>query len=212
MHPIETLIGHAFADQKLFKLALTHASASGGRSYERLEFLGDRVLGMAVADILYTMFPNDAEGPLARRLSALVQGETLSAIAQEINLSQYIQLSENERDNQHILADVLEAILGALYLDAGYPECQRVITQLWGTRFKQMTRPPQHPKTSVQEWAQAKGLTLPTYEIIRQSGPDHAPLFDVQLTVETFPPIVEQGRSRQEAEKKAAITFMQDKS
>lgn len=214
---VETIIGYQFKDKKLLDMALTHASTASGKTYERLEFLGDRVLGMAVADTLYNKFPNEPEGDLARRLSALVQGETLAQIARAHDLGAHIQLSEAERnsggaDNDHILADVMEAILGALYLDADYKTCQQVVAQLWGDRFYKMTQPPQHPKTRVQEWAQAKSLSLPSYDIIGQSGPDHAPIFEVRLSVEGYAPVSAQGRSRQEAEKKAASAFMKDKA
>ncbi len=210
MHKIESLIQYEFKDKNLLSLALTHASVATGKTYERLEFLGDRVLGMAVADTLYNKFPNEPEGDLARRLSALVQGETLAEIAREIKLGAHIRLSDAERcsggdDNNHILADVVEAVLGALYLDADYATCQRVVAALWGERFYKMTQPPQHPKTSVQEWVQSKGLGLPKYEIVGQSGPDHAPIFEVCLSVDGYPSATAQGKSRQEAEKKRPV-------
>ncbi len=213
---IQKIISYEFQDTKLLMLALTHASTATGKTYERLEFLGDRVLGLVVADALYKKFPKEVEGDLARRLSVLVQGETLAQIAREHNVGDYIQLSDSERnaggaDNDHILADVVESILGALYLEAGYSECQRVISDLWGERFYKMTQPPQHPKTSVQEWSQAKGIGLPSYDVISQSGPDHAPIFEVRLTVGSFDSVSAEGRTRQEAEKKAATLFMEDK-
>lgn len=214
---IEHIIGYAFKDKQLLSLALTHASVGSGQTYERLEFLGDRVLGMAVADTLYNKFPTEPEGDLARRLSALVQGRTLAQIAREHNTGDHIQFSDAERnaggaDNDHILADIIEAILGALYLEAGYSECQRVVADLWGERFYKMTQPPQHPKTQVQEWSQAQSIGLPVYEIVSQSGPDHAPIFEVSLKVGDYDAVTAQGRSRQEAEKKAAKLFMKDKN
>lgn len=213
---VERIIGYEFKDKSLLELALTHASTATGKTYERLEFLGDRVLGMAVADTLYNKFPEEPEGDLARRLSALVQGETLAQIAREYALGDFIQLSEAERnsggaDNDHILADIVEAILGALYLDADYQTCQKVVSHLWGDRFYEMTQPPQHPKTRVQEWVQSKALGLPSYEIVGQSGPDHAPVFEVRLSVDGYDAVTARGRSRQEAEKKAANRFMKDK-
>ena len=211
---LESLLEHQFSDQDLLSMALTHASSASGVTYERLEFLGDRVLGLAVAQILYEKFPDEAEGDLARRLAALVQGRTLAQVAQEIDLGAHIQLSESERnaggaENEHILADVLEAVLGALYLDADFAVCQDVIARLWGDRFYKMDEPPMHPKTWVQEWAQGRGLSLPSYEIIGQTGPDHAPVFEVRLTVDGFEPASAEGRSRQEAEKRAARAFME---
>lgn len=210
---IEKLAEHEFVRPELLGMALTHASAGADVTYERLEFLGDRVLGMAVADLLYQAFPKEAEGPLAKRLSALVQGITLAKIAQDIGLGEHILLSESEQnaggaDNAHILADVVEAILGALYLDAGYGACQILVKKLIGDRLYNMDKPPQHPKTFVQEWAQARALPLPVYEVVEQSGPDHAPVFTVRLSVEGFSPFTAEGKSRQEAERAAADLFM----
>ncbi len=214
---VETILGCTFKDKALLDLALTHASTAEGITYERLEFLGDRVLGMAVAETLYQKFPAEPEGDLARRLAALVQGTTLAEIARENKFGEHIKLSDAERaagggNNDHILADVMEAILGALYLDQGFKACQDVIMLLWGNRFYDMQRPPQHPKTSVQEWAQGQNLPLPNYNIIGQSGPDHAPEFEVQITVEGYPPLSATGKSRQEAEKAAAASFIKQQS
>lgn len=210
---LQDILGKKFTDPALLRMALTHASTAEGLTYERLEFLGDRVLGMAVAEILYDRFPKEPEGDLARRLAALVQGTTLAEIARDIQLGDYINLSDAESragggDNDHILADVLEAILGALYLDQGFKACQEVITTLWGDRIYDMLRPPQHPKTTVQEWAQSQGLPLPQYDIIDQSGPDHAPEFKVEISVNGYPSVTAIGKSRQEAEKAAALAFM----
>jgi ribonuclease-3 len=211
---IYAIIGHTFRDPALPAMALTHASASVNATYERLEFLGDRVLGLVVAQILYEKFPDEAEGALARRLAALVQGRTLADVAREIGLGDFISLSESERnagggDNEHILADVMEALLGALYLDAGLGACHAMIEKLWGERFYRMEEPPTHPKTALQEWAQAKGLALPQYKISNQSGPDHAPVFEISLFVGGYEAIKAEGRSRQEAEKRAARLFME---
>jgi ribonuclease-3 len=210
---LQRLIGHDFKDLSLLEMALTHSSTGKDRNYERLEFLGDRVLGVSIAEFLYTRFPDEDEGDLAKRLSALVQGSFLAKIAQDIELGQYINFSDAEREaggpqNDHILADVFEGILGALYLDAGLAPCQEWIKRLWKDDFFTMEEPPQHPKTELQERAQSKGLDLPTYKIVRQSGPDHAPVFDVRLSVEGYEPIMAQGRSRQEAEKSVAQAFL----
>lgn len=211
---LQDILGYRFAEQSLLTMALTHASTSGDVTYERLEFLGDRVLGLATADALYSKFADEPEGDLARRLAALVQGTTLAKIAVEMDLGSFIYLSDAERnagggENDHILADVLEALLGAMYLDGGFAACQATITKLWGERFYQMVSPPQHPKTHLQEWAQGKGLSLPAYKIIGQTGPDHAPMFKVGLSVEGFDTVAAEGKSRQEAEKQVAALFMQ---
>ena len=211
---INDIVGHEFADQSLLIMALTHASSAAGVTYERLEFLGDRVLGLAVAEILYKKFPSEPEGDLARRLASLVQGTTLAEVARENDLGAHIHLSESERNaggaqNDHILADVMEGLLGALYLDAGFAPCQAMIARLWGERFYKMTEPPRHPKTWIQEWVQGQSLALPRYDITGQSGPDHAPVFEVSLMVDGYDPVVAEGKSRQEAEKQAAKAFME---
>lgn len=210
---LEQELGHDFIDQNILKTALTHASTGNSNNYERLEFLGDRVLGLSIAELLYERFPNEPEGDMAKRLAALVQGKLLAKIARKINLGNYINLSDAERtaggaENENILADVFEAMLGALYLDANYKTCLILIERLWEDIFYDMKAPPQHPKTLLQEWAQGQGLSLPEYKIIKQSGPDHAPLFDVQLCVQNYKAIIAQGASRQEAEKQAAHNFL----
>lgn len=210
---LEKKIGHSFTSQDLIRDALTHSSTGHDKNYERLEFLGDRVLGLIVAQMLFEKFPDEPEGDLAKRLSALVQGELLARIAQKIDLGSYVVFSEAERaaggrENVNILADVFEAVIGALYLDSGFEKCQSLIEELWADSFFEMKAPPQHPKTRLQEWAQGKGLPLPVYEIVGQSGPDHMPVFDVQLFVQGYESVTAQGSARQEAEKIAARMFL----
>ena len=140
------------------------------------------MLGLSIAELLYERFPAEPEGDLAKRLAALVQGKQLAHIARKINLGDYIDFSDAERsaggaENDNILADVFESVLGALYLDTGYEKCRALIERLWEDSFYDMKAPPQHPKTALQEWAQGKSLPLPEYKIIKQSGPDHAPVF-----------------------------------
>ena len=147
-------------------------------------------------------------------MSALVQGSFLAEISTEINLGKFIRFSEAEAasggsENDNILADVFESVIGAMYLDSNYQACLNLIEKLWGDRFDTMKRPPQHPKTQLQEWAQSKNLPLPNYKIAGQSGPDHAPVFDITLIVEGFDPVTVQGPSRQEAEKRAAKAFLE---
>lgn len=206
-------IHHDFSNPALLQDALTHSSTGKATNYERLEFLGDRVLGLVMAQILFQKFPGETEGDLAKRLAALVQGSQLAQIAAQLQLGEHIVLSDAERGTggaakENILADALEALIGALYLDAGLGKCATLIEELWGDSFYQMKNPPQHPKTSLQEWAQAQGLPLPEYEIAGQSGPDHAPVFEVRLHVKGHKDMTAQGRSRQEAEKEVATLFM----
>ncbi len=214
MSDLEEQIGYRFKDQALLKTALTHSSTGAKANYERLEFLGDRVLGLVVAETLYQKFPNEPEGHLAKRLAALVQGRFLAEISREMQLGQYIEFSDAEKsaggdENDNILADVFESLIGALYLDSDYKTCRDLITRLWDDRFDTMKTPPQHPKTAVQEWAQSKNLPLPKYKIVDQSGPDHAPIFDVELCVDGYAPVKAQATSRQEAEKLAAAAFLE---
>tara|TARA_X000001036_G_scaffold89919_2_gene82268 strand:+ start:6806 stop:7477 length:672 start_codon:yes stop_codon:yes gene_type:complete len=209
---INEITDHDFKNLELIETALTHSSTGADVNYERLEFLGDRVLGLVIAETLYKRFPNEAEGDLAKRLAALVQGEFLAEIAKEMGLGQLIHFSEAEAssggaENDHILADVFESVIGALYLDSNFETCQKLIEKLWGGRLDVMKEPPQHPKTRLQEWAQGQSLSLPIYKIVNQSGPDHAPIFDVELKVQGYDPLIAQGRSRQIAEKQAAQDF-----
>ncbi len=210
---LQTRIGHTFSNPELLKIALTHSSTGANENYERLEFLGDRVLGLVVAEMLYARFPKEKEGDLARRLAALVQGSFLAKRSVDLELGQYIAFSEGEAhaggaENEHILADVFESLIGALYLDAGFEKCQTLIHELWNDKLEVMKEPPLHPKTRIQEWAQSLGLALPAYEIVEQSGPDHAPVFKVAINVTGYDSMTAEGKSRQIAEKEAARVFL----
>jgi ribonuclease-3 len=215
--PLEKLqgdIGYAFSDRNLLTSALTHSSTGKNKNYERLEFLGDRVLGLVVAETLYEKFPGEAEGDMAKRLAALVRGELLAEIAGTIDLGASLNFSAAERNaggdkNENILADALEAVIGAMYLDGGLTPCRTLIASLWNGHFEGMKTPPLHPKTALQEWAQGQGLPLPEYTISGQTGPDHAPMFKVKLSVKGHDDIMAEGRSRQIAEKEAARLFME---
>ena len=209
----ETRFGHRFGNAENLNLALTHSSTGAGRNYERLEFLGDRVLGLVMAELLYDVFPDEVEGDLAKRHAALVSGETLALIAEQIQLGEVLKLSHGERagggaKNENILADVMEALIGAIYLDAGLPPCKPVIASLWENVLHTMKEPPRDPKTGLQEWAQGRGLPLPKYDMIGRSGPDHAPVFTIAVTVEGFEPLSAEGPSRRAAEKSAATLLL----
>jgi len=211
---LQQQIGHTFSDIKVLETALTHSSTGAQYNYERLEFLGDRVLGLAVSETLYQKFPNEPEGHLAKRLSALVQGTFLAQISREMQLGQYIVFSDSEAasggaENDNILADVFESMIGALYLDSNYETCRNLIQKLWADHFDTMKKPPQHPKTKLQEWAQSQNLPLPKYQITNQSGPDHAPIFEITLTIDGYDTLTVEGPSRQEAEKRAAQDFVE---
>lgn len=211
---LQQRLNHNFTRQDLLQAAMTHASTGADTNYERLEFLGDRVLGIVMAELLYNAFPHEAEGDLAKRHAVLVQGELLAIIAREINLGEALILSDGERgaggaDNDNMLADGFEALIGALYLDAGLAPCQQLIKTLWGDRVNILSAPPQDPKTALQEWAQGRGLPLPTYEVAKREGPDHAPVFTMRVTVQGFPAAEADGASRRAAEKDAARILLE---
>lgn len=202
-------LNHEFAEPELLVEALTHSSRGGRRSYERLEFLGDRVVGLLVAERLLVHFPAEPEGALAKRHAMLVRGETLAGIAQALDLGPLIKVSPGEAEtggqkNRAILADVLEATLGALYLDGGLEAVRRVLLPLVDPLIEAAGEPPQDNKTKLQEWAQGRGLPLPSYAGLARSGPDHEPRFRVSVTVEGLPPAEGEGRSKRAAEQEAA--------
>lgn len=207
----ETALGHTFRKPALLQRALVHRSAASSdiHSYERLEFLGDRVLGLIVADMLYGRFPGEAEGALARRHAALVRKEALARVANKIHLGQMIVMSHGEedaggRENSAILADVCEAILGAMFLDQGLAAPQAFIERHWPAMMEESAAPPKDAKTALQEWAQQRGRPLPVYETLDSTGPDHNPVFTVQVTVDGLDPVTAQGSSKRAAAQMAA--------
>lgn len=214
LHDFQLRLGHVFRDPTHLGLALTHASTGAGHNYERLEFLGDRVLGLVMADILYQTFGTEAEGDLARRHAALVSGSTLAMIADAVQLGPVLKVSQAERaaggaKNENILADVMESLIGAIYLDAGLDACKKVIATHWANILHTMDKPPTDAKTALQEWAQARGLPLPRYEMTGRDGPDHAPVFTVTVIVDGLSAVAASGPSRRLAEKAAATLLMQ---
>ncbi len=179
------LTGHRFRDLVLARTALTHPSREGAEHYERLEFLGDRVLGLIIARWLFERFPDENEGRLNRRLTALVRKETLAEIAERIGLDTFIAVAENARTagvqrQANVLADVLEALVAALYLDGGLRTAMRFVRRHWKDRLDQDASLLRDPKSTLQEWAHAHRLTPPVYALLAQSGPDHAPRFTVE--------------------------------
>ncbi len=213
---LSAVLGHVFHDPDLLEQALTHRSAmvAGQEGYERLEFLGDRVLALVVADMLLDAFPTENEGALAKRYTALVRRETLADVAREIGLGRYIHLSRGEsegggRENEGILADVCEAVIAALYRDGGLAAARAFIERHWTTRLRKALRPPQDSKTALQEWAQARGYPLPTYRTIGRVGPDHAPIFTVSVAIPGFAPAKGEGPSKRSAEQAAAAQLLE---
>ena len=208
-------IGHDFADPALIAAALTHGSAGGGGAsdHQRLEFLGDRVLGLVVAELLYRSFPVAEEGELARRFNDLVRRETLADIAREFDLGRHLVLGAGEaqaggRNKDAILADACEALLGAVYLDGGAGAARRLIERLWSGRVAAQTEAPRDPKTTLQEWSQGRGLGLPAYAEVARSGPAHAPTFTVEVRVGGHSPARGDGLSTRAAERNAAQALL----
>lgn len=211
--PLEQRLGHSFADATLLTRALTHGSATsrshGIDSYQRLEFLGDRVLGLCVATMLHHAFPKADEGELARRLNQLVKRETCAEVARELALGQAIVFGESEaqtggRKKAAILADVCEAVIAAIYLDAGLEAAQAFVRRHWERRMTQSSGPLRDPKTTLQEWAQGHGKAAPTYTMTDRSGPDHAPRFTVRVDIDDIDPAFGTGGSKRIAEQRAA--------
>lgn len=215
---LEARLGHAFSDPGLLERALTHPSVGeGGKAvpdYQRLEFLGDRVLGLLVAERLSADHPKADEGELSRRLHALVDRDSCARVARRLEVGPALRLSPGEtktggRDKDGILADVTEALMAAVYLDGGLAAARGLFERIWAEELAEGGRPRHaNPKSALQEWAQGQGRPLPAYEVVGRSGPDHAPVFTVQVTVEGLEPLTAQGRSRQEAEKAAATAML----
>ena len=216
--PLIESLGHPFERPELLREALTHPSArsrrgSAVRGYERLEFLGDRVLGLIIAELLWRRFPDEAEGALTRRHTSLVRRETLTGIAKEIGLGAHIVLSAGEaaagaRTNASVLADVCEAVIAALYLDGGLAVARRFVERWWEPRVMKLGAPPRDPKTALQEWAQARGRTLPIYRTVATAGPAHRRTFTVTVTVNGLPPATATGSSKRAAEAAAAAAAL----
>jgi ribonuclease III len=213
---LEARIGHSFADQSLLTRALTHTSKAAGRggSYQRLEFLGDRVLGLAVADRLYAAFPEADEGDLSRRLAALVRRETCAMVAAAWDVGPHLILGQGEvmgggRRNQTILADVCEAILGAIYLDAGFDAARAVVEAHFHPSEPPAASRGRDAKSALQEWAMGRSLPIPTYEVVERTGPDHAPKFRIAVRVEGLAPGLGEGTSKRIAEQAAAQALME---
>ncbi|MFY9287169.1 MAG: ribonuclease III [Alphaproteobacteria bacterium] len=213
-------LGHEFSSPQLLQEALTHPSLAGFKQrkkgampYERLEFLGDRVLGLVIASWLYEKFNAASEGELAKRHAALVNREALRAVAIEIGLGQHLKLARGEdasasRKNLATLSDALEAILGALYLDGGLKAAEKFIHRYWQKDIA-IAEAPADPKTVLQEWAQGQGLPLPQYKVLEHSGPAHAPKFIIEVTVKGYNPASAEGDSKRAAEKAAAQLLLQ---
>lgn len=214
---LERRFGHRFADPSLLKRALTHSSLSAGdsppRDLERLEFLGDRVLGLLTAEELWRRYPDYNEGELAPRLNALVRKETCAKAAIHFGLGEHILMSQWEdesggRAKKAILGDVMEALLGALYIDGGLEAARRVYDMFWTPNLEELARLHKDAKTALQEWSQHKKLGAPDYHVAEADGPAHAPAFTIEVRVKGKKPARGEGRSKREAQMEAARAFL----
>jgi ribonuclease-3 len=211
-------IGHRFADRELLERALTHASVGDGaravRHNERLEFLGDRVLNLCAAERLMALYPDVREGEMSRLLAALVNYHACARVARRAGLAEALRLSASAtkvgaRKSDAVLGDACEALIAALYVDGGLETARAFFQQFWAEEVARLDEPQvKDPKTQLQEWAQGRGLPLPSYEVLSREGPDHAPCFTVEVAVEGAPPERGEGRSRQDAEKAAAQAML----
>ena len=215
---LEDKIGHKFADKALLERALTHISALAGgnrsSSYQRLEFLGDHVLGLVVSDMLYRAFPKANEGELSRRLADLVRKETCAAVAREMDLGPALKLGNSEshaggRLRVTILGDACEALIGAVYLDGGYEAADELVARFWKERMLKPLQPLRDPKTMLQEWAQARGLPTPDYRELARTGPHHNPKFRVAVALPDQQPAEGLGPSKRAAEQAAAAAMLE---
>ena len=218
LEPLIEVLGHRFAAPALLVEALTHPSMTGRhgqahRSYERLEFLGDRVLGLIVAEMLWRRFPDETEGELTRRHASLVRREALIEVARGFGLAGFVRVSQGEgqagaRENGSVLADALEAVIAALFLDGGLEAARSFVSRNWAPLLEASATPPRDPKTELQEWAQGRGRGLPVYETVAVEGPAHKHIFTVSVRVEGAEPATATGGSKRAAEAAAAAVLL----
>lgn len=208
---VEEVTGYSFDNPELLRRAMTHSSLSSksGVDLERLEFLGDRVLGLLTAEALWRRYPEMDEGQLAPRLNQLVRKETCADAARHFALGPAIRMSVGEernggRDRNSVLGDAMESLLGALYIDGGLEAASKVYNQYWGQHFDAIADQHLDAKTALQEWAQAQGHGTPTYRDVERSGPDHAPEFTVEVHVGPLARVQGKGKSKRDAQGAAA--------
>ncbi len=211
---LEARLGYTFKDRDILIVALTHVGAAKARvsSYQRLEFLGDRVLGLAAATMLYAVFPDADEGELSRRLADLVRRETCAAVAEGWGAADHMILGPGERTSaalkRAISGDICESIIGAVFLDGGFEAVHALVHRAFADQMQAPRRPLQDAKTALQEWAQARGLPVPLYAERQRRGPDHAPEFTVAVTIDGHTAMEAKGPSKRVAEQAAASAFM----
>jgi len=214
---LERRIGHSFADRELLERALTHGSVTKGsariRDNERLEFLGDRVLNLAVAEQLMTLRPEATEGELSKLMNQLVNYRACADAARRAGLRDALRVDASAskigaRDNERVLGDACEALIAALYLDAGFPAARQFVVTFWADLLTHLDTPTKDPKTLLQEWAMARGLPVPNYRVVKQEGSAHEPVFTVEVGLPNLEPMTASGGSKREAERLAADAML----
>jgi ribonuclease-3 len=210
---LEQTFGRAPTDLKQFERAVTHASV-GKDSYDRLEFLGDRVLGLVVASWLYERFPDEPEGQMSKRFNALVSRETCAEVGRALGVPGQIRLGKQAREDrasesENVVGDVVEALIGALFLDSGFDAAQAFIRGAWAPYVDSQKRAPQHPKSALQELAADRGLAPPKYELVGRTGLHHAPTFRIRVSIKGGGEAEAEGPSKQEAETAAATALLE---
>lgn len=214
----QDILGHRFNNAQLLIEALTHPSKAENRggspfNYQRLEFLGDAVLGVVVTELLYSLYPEENEGSLAKRRAALISSDALAGVARRLNIGPHIRINtagqEGGRDLSSNLEDICEALIGALYLDGGFEVARRFVLAQWEPLARAVSAPPKDAKTALQEWAQARSLSLPEYRVLETAGPAHAPEFTIAAVVEGHEPAVGKALSKRQAEQLAAKELLE---
>ncbi|MFC4292135.1 ribonuclease III [Sphingorhabdus arenilitoris] len=213
---LQQILGHDPADKDNYHRALTHGS-TGKPDYQRLEFLGDRVLGLTIAEMLYARYPDEAEGRLSHRLNSLVSGATCAEIARNIGLPTHIILGKQARDDgaqnsDNVLGDIMEALIGALFLERGFADARAFVIAHWSPHIEAATKAPKHPKSALQEWCAAHNRKTPEYAVTKKEGPPHAMRFEVTVTVKGYDPVCATANSKQAAETAAAEFFLEQYS
>ena len=209
---VRETLGHEPNDLRLFELALTHASV-GTDNYERLEFLGDRVLGHVMARSLYDRHPGEPEGYLSRRYNVLVARETCAEIGRELGIPSLVHLGKQAREDgasqsENVVGDVVEALIGALVIDGGLDAAQRFVSRIWEPHLAEQRKAPKHPKSALQELAAARQCRTPVYEVVSRTGAHHQPKFTIRVSVPGLGEATAQGTSKQDAETDAAEALL----
>jgi ribonuclease III len=203
------ILGYQFKNVEFLREALTHPSLEGSASYQRLEFVGDRVLGLVIANWMFELYPDVGEGGLASRHSNLVRREACAKVAEDLNLGKFIHMAKSSEDSggrtrETIIADACESVIGAIFMDAGYEEAEKFVRKFWHDLTMNGEISHRDAKTRLQEKVQAKGKPTPTYVTVNRSGPDHEPIFTISVKVQDNGEEIASGRSKREAEQIAA--------